>query len=69
VLNALKQWKLACPKGELGLVFPNGSGNLEAHVNIIRHLLWPVQIAAAQKWRSQISGNALFPALFRVVVH
>jgi integrase len=46
VLNALKQWKLACPKGELGLVFPNGSGNLEAHVNIIRRLLWPVQIAA-----------------------
>jgi integrase len=46
VLNALKTWKLACPKGKLGLVFPNGEGNLEIHVNIIRRMLWPVQIAA-----------------------
>ena len=28
------------------LVFPNGSGNIERHVNIIRRILWPVQIAA-----------------------
>jgi integrase len=46
VLNALKQWKLACPKGELGLVFPNGKAHLEAHVNIVRRILWPVQVAA-----------------------
>jgi integrase len=45
-LNALKQWKLACPKGALGLVFPNGDGNLERHVNIIRSAICPVQIAA-----------------------
>jgi integrase len=46
VLNALKEWKLACPKGALGLVFPNGKGNLEVHVNIIRRTLCPVQVAA-----------------------
>jgi integrase len=46
VLNALKEWKLACPKGELGLVFPNGSGKIEDHANIIKRILWPVQIAA-----------------------
>jgi integrase len=46
VLNALREWKLSCPKGELGLVFPNGGGNIEAHVNFIRRTLWPVQIAA-----------------------
>lgn len=46
VLNALKEWKLACPKGELGLVFPNEDGDLEAHVNIVRHTLCPAQIAA-----------------------
>jgi integrase len=45
-LRALKEWKFACPKGELGLVFPNGNGNLEAHVNIIRRTLCPVQVAA-----------------------
>lgn len=46
VLNALKEWKLACPKGALGLVFPNGKGNLESHANIIRRTLCPVQVAA-----------------------
>jgi integrase len=46
VLNALKEWKLACPKGDLGLVFPNGEGHFEAHVNIIRRSLCPVQVAA-----------------------
>jgi hypothetical protein len=30
VVNALREWKLACPKGELGLVFPNGAGNVES---------------------------------------
>ena len=26
VLNTLRQWRSACPMGELGLVFPNGAG-------------------------------------------
>ena len=30
VLNALREWKLICPKGDLGLVFPNGNGNVES---------------------------------------
>jgi integrase len=46
VLNTLKQWKLACPKGELGLVFPDEQGQAERHVNMIRRIVWPVQIAA-----------------------
>ena len=46
VLNTLKEWKLACPKGERGMVFPNGAGNLENHGNIIKRILCPVQIAA-----------------------
>jgi integrase len=46
VLSALKEWRLACPKGELGLVFPNEDGHIERHVSIIRHTFWPVQIAA-----------------------
>jgi hypothetical protein len=36
VVNALKEWKLACPKGPLGLVFPNSEGNVEALLNIRR---------------------------------
>jgi integrase len=46
VLNALKEWKLKCPKGELGLVFPNGKGNVEFHRNIINRGLIPIQIKA-----------------------
>jgi integrase len=46
VLNALREWKLVCPKGDLGLVFPNGRGKVESHANIIEHGLGPIQIAA-----------------------
>ena len=46
VLNALREWKLACPKGGLDLVYPNGAGKIEAHGNIINRGLIPVQIAA-----------------------
>jgi integrase len=45
-LNTLKEWKLACPKSKLGLVFPTGRGNIVRHENIIRQALIPVQIAA-----------------------
>jgi integrase len=30
VVNTLKEWKLACPKGALGLVFPNPKGGVES---------------------------------------
>jgi integrase len=46
VTNALREWKLACPKGLLGLAFPNGAGNIEAHANIISRGFIPVQMAA-----------------------
>lgn len=46
VANTLKEWKLACPKGQLGLVFPNGEGNIEWHANIIKRGLHPILIAA-----------------------
>jgi hypothetical protein len=46
--NALKEWKLTCPKveGKLGLVFPNGLGKVESLVNIINRSLVPPQTAA-----------------------
>jgi integrase len=54
VENALKEWRLACPRlgatenepGKLWLVFPNGGGNVESHSNIINRGLDPVQVAA-----------------------
>jgi integrase len=46
VLNALREWKLACPKGDLDLVFPNGLGKVESYANLIEHGFCPIQIAA-----------------------
>jgi len=46
LVNALREWKLACPKGEHGLVFPTGTGEIEYHSNIVNRGLAPVQEAA-----------------------
>jgi integrase len=46
VINTLKEWKLACPKGDADLVFPNGAGNIEYHANIIKRGYHPVQLSA-----------------------
>jgi integrase len=37
-LAALKEWKLACPKGEADLVFPTVEGRVEHHKNMLRSL-------------------------------
>jgi integrase len=44
--NTLREWKLSCPKGELGLVFPNGIGRIESHANIVNRGFIPLQVAA-----------------------
>jgi integrase len=46
VVNMLREWKLAGPKSELGLVFPTGAGNPEAHSNIVHRGLAPTLIKA-----------------------
>jgi integrase len=46
VLNALREWRLACPKGELDLVFPNGVGKVESYANLIERGFGPIQVAA-----------------------
>jgi integrase len=45
VVNTLKEWKLACPKGELALVFPNGAGKVESHANILHRGFGPAQVS------------------------
>ncbi|MCZ6590334.1 MAG: site-specific integrase [Alphaproteobacteria bacterium] len=42
VLNVLREWRLRCPHGELGLVFPNGRGNIEAQSNVYRRGFVPL---------------------------
>jgi integrase len=63
VLNALKEWRLACPKGESDLVFPNGAGKFEAQANIINRILIPIQIKAGvvdDKGQAKYTGTHAF---------
>ncbi|MGY4260121.1 integrase [Bradyrhizobium sp. USDA 4516] len=59
VLNALREWKLVCPRRDTGkkdaagepvmvldLAFPNGLGKVESHSNLIERGLDPILIAA-----------------------
>jgi integrase len=46
VVNALREWRLACPKGAAGLVFPNGAGNVENHANIANRGFYALQRSA-----------------------
>jgi integrase len=47
VAKALREWKLACPKGELNLVFPNGRGGVENYANVVHRGFHPIQVAAS----------------------
>jgi integrase len=46
LINVLREWKLACPKGSLDLVFPNGAGKPEGPTNVLHRGLHPAMIAA-----------------------
>jgi integrase len=49
VLNTLREWKVACPKGEmnkLDLVFPAPSGGVLSHSCILKDGFHPLQVAA-----------------------
>ena len=46
LVKTLREWKLACPKSELGLVFPNGRGNVERFSNLTCRVWYPLQRAA-----------------------
>lgn len=46
VINTLREWKLKCPKSELGLAFPTTKGEVEAHSHIVHAGLQPAWIRA-----------------------
>jgi integrase len=46
VVNALKEWRFACPRGPAALVFPNGNGNVENHANIANRGFYALQTDA-----------------------
>jgi integrase len=46
VVSMLREHRIACPKGEFGLVFPNGKGRVENYSNIVKRGLLPLMVAA-----------------------
>jgi len=46
LVNTLREWKLACPKSERDLAFPNGRGNPDHRVEIVHRSYRPAQVAA-----------------------
>jgi integrase len=46
VISELKKWKLACPKSDLNLVFPNDAGKPIDHHNMVRRCFLPTLEAA-----------------------
>jgi integrase len=53
LLKELRTWKLACPKGERGLVFPSGTGSIESLSNILQRGLAPAMLAAGLTKRGE----------------
>lgn len=60
VINTLKEWRLACPQGERGLVFPSVTGGPWDHANLTTRDVWPVLVAAGVV---NAKGEAKYPGL------
>jgi integrase len=60
VINALKEHRLARPKGNLDLVFPNREGRVEDYTNLIRRGFKPALVAAGVVDKR---GQAKYPGL------
>ena len=71
VTNTLKEWKLACPKSDGDLVFPNGAGKVESLANIINRGSYPAQGSQQARLSTvrQIHGHARATPLLCLLVH
>jgi integrase len=64
VVNTLTAWKSECPVGELKLVFPNGSGNVESLPNIWHRFWSPLQIKCGVVHTIQVNEKAVVKAKY-----
>ncbi len=62
VVQALREWKLICPKGDPSLVFPNKIGKVESHANILERGLHPVLVAGGYVVPTPVLDDAGKPA-------
>jgi integrase len=59
VISVLREHRLACPNGALGLAFPNSKGNIDHRNSIVHRGLHPAQVAAGvvdQHGRAKYKG-------------
>jgi integrase len=76
VMNALREWKLVCPKRDTGtkdasgervtildLAFPNGLGKVESHSNLVDRGLLPALVAAKLADARSVLDSAGQPVL------
>jgi integrase len=60
VIAALREHRLACPNGELGLAFPNSKGRIDHRNSIVERGFHPAQVAAGVVDQH---GRAKYPGL------
>ena len=60
LVNMLREWKLACPKSNLNLAFPNADGSPASWKDIVEKGFHPAQIAAGM---IDAEGNAKYRGL------
>ena len=46
IVAELREWRLRCPKGPLGLAFPHSEGGVLHHSNLLNRHYWPAQVRA-----------------------
>jgi integrase len=59
LVNTLREWRLACPKGDRNLAFPNIHGGLDHRSSVINRSFRPAQVAAGivnAKGRAKYGG-------------
>ena len=72
LVTLLKEWKLRCPKGEMGLVFPNTVGGVQDYPHLLRRRFFPLQIASGVcdpelvdgKPKLDVEGNPVMKARY-----
>ena len=60
LISVLREHRLACPNGELGLVFPNTLGGVDHRISIVKCGFHPAQVLADVVDRN---GRAKYPGL------
>jgi hypothetical protein len=71
LVNTLQEWKLACPKGERDLAFPNTRGGLDHQSSVTMRAFHPAQVRAGlvTEGRAKYGGLHSLAALLCVMVH